>query len=99
MRIIINKDNKNKVNVKKNDNLYLIIENTNENEQNYNIIEKYEIKNLNNMSLDDILKFYSSEEGNTSNLVDIYNYKFHYQLSGRKYGKYTESFIKKIKII
>ena len=77
------------------DDVNLSKENINENELNNNIIEKYEFKNLNNYKLDDILKFYSYEEGNSDNLADIYYYKFNYQLSGNRYGKYTESFIKK----
>ena len=62
---------------------------------------KYTYKNLKNLNLNEILKyFYDEKEGdNTDNLADIYFYKVHFKNSGNKDSANFKAKYGKLKII
>ncbi len=70
----------------------------NQKEYIINLNEKYKLKDISNLNLEEILKYYNDDSSEKQdNLADIYYYIYHYNNSENKSGKYSKNFEKKYK--
>ena len=61
-----------------------------------NINKSFKLKDLSNLDLEEILQYYNDDDLTIKdNLSDIYYYKYYYNLTNGKEGKFSKDFIKK----
>ena len=61
--------------------------------------KKYELKDLSNLNLNDIMQYYKNEDNSEdeTDLADIYYYLFYYNKNNKIKGQYSEDFLEKHK--